>query len=127
MPTTGMRPMMPEASRSINRAADTRRIYPLNPRYPCRMAVRPILIVGDPTLHSPAQPVTDFGQELTTLITDLEETMAAAPGVGLAAPAGGRAAARLRVELARRGRHGPARNRRESGTLDHPGAGRRGR
>src|SRR4051812_33057097 len=50
------------------------------------MAVRPILIVGDPTLHSPAEPVTDFGPELATLVADMEETMAAAPGVGLAAP-----------------------------------------
>jgi peptide deformylase len=50
------------------------------------MAVLPILITGDPVLHSPASPVTDFGHELTTLVTDMYETMAAAPGVGLAAP-----------------------------------------
>jgi peptide deformylase len=50
------------------------------------MAVRPILITGDPTLHSPSAPVTDFGPELATLVRDLEDTMVAAPGVGLAAP-----------------------------------------
>jgi peptide deformylase len=50
------------------------------------MAVRPILITGDPTLYTPAEPVTDFGAELATLVADLEQTMAAAPGVGLAAP-----------------------------------------
>ncbi len=37
-------------------------------------------------LHSPARQVTDFGDNLRELITDMEETMAAAPGVGLAAP-----------------------------------------
>ncbi|CAN5367196.1 peptide deformylase [soil metagenome] len=50
------------------------------------MAVRRILITGDPTLHSVAVPVTDFGPQLADLVHDLEETMAAAPGVGLAAP-----------------------------------------
>lgn len=50
------------------------------------MAVRPILITGDPTLHSAAAPVTDFGAPLAELVRDLNETMVAAPGVGLAAP-----------------------------------------
>ncbi len=50
------------------------------------MAVLPIRITGDPVLHSPALPVTDFDDGLRTLIFDMEETMAAAPGVGLAAP-----------------------------------------
>jgi len=50
------------------------------------MAVLPIRITGDAVLHSPASPVTDFGAELTTLVDDMYETMAAAPGVGLAAP-----------------------------------------
>jgi peptide deformylase len=50
------------------------------------MAVLPIRISGDPVLHSPALPVTDFDQDLRTLVANLEETMAAAPGVGLAAP-----------------------------------------
>ena len=37
-------------------------------------------------LHSPAAAVTDFGDSLQRLIADMFETMAAAPGVGLAAP-----------------------------------------
>ncbi len=50
------------------------------------MAVLPILITGDPTLHNPAAPVTVFGSELRTLVDDLFDTMQEAPGVGLAAP-----------------------------------------
>ena len=51
------------------------------------MAVRPILKMGDPRLLRPAEPVTDFaGDDLKTLIQDLFDTMAAAGGVGLAAP-----------------------------------------
>jgi peptide deformylase len=50
------------------------------------MAVLPIRISGDPVLHSPALPVTDFGPALATLVSDMFETMDAAPGVGLAAP-----------------------------------------
>jgi peptide deformylase len=50
------------------------------------MAVLPIRISGDPTLHSPARPVTEFGDELAALVADLFDTMDEAPGVGLAAP-----------------------------------------
>ena len=50
------------------------------------MAVLPIRITGDPVLHSPAEPVVDFDDRLTRLVRDMEDTMAAAPGVGLAAP-----------------------------------------
>lgn len=50
------------------------------------MAVLPIRITGDPVLHFPAAPVTEFGAELATLVADMVETMHAAPGVGLAAP-----------------------------------------
>jgi peptide deformylase len=50
------------------------------------MAVLPIRISGDPALHLPAAPVVGFDDSLATLVHDLEETMAAAPGVGLAAP-----------------------------------------
>ena len=54
------------------------------------MAVRPIVILGDPVLHSPTTPV-DVGpdgslpSDLHELITDMYETMDAAHGVGLAA------------------------------------------
>ena len=50
------------------------------------MAVLPILITGNPVLHSRATTVTEFDSELGTLVADMFETMAAAPGVGLAAP-----------------------------------------
>jgi peptide deformylase len=51
------------------------------------VAVRPILKMGDPRLLAPAEPVTDFDTpELHALIQDMFDTMAAAGGVGLAAP-----------------------------------------
>ena len=50
------------------------------------MAVLPIRITGDPVLHSPATAVIAFDSALTELVRDMEQTMAAAPGVGLAAP-----------------------------------------
>ena len=49
------------------------------------MAIRPIVIVGDPVLHNPTRPVETFDESLKELVEDLFETMAAAPGVGLAA------------------------------------------
>ncbi|MET0284381.1 MAG: peptide deformylase [Polyangiales bacterium] len=51
------------------------------------MAVREILKMGDPRLLKVAEPVQRFGTpELRALIADMFETMAAAHGVGLAAP-----------------------------------------
>lgn len=50
------------------------------------MAVRAIRITGDPALHSPAAPVAEIDDSIRELVRDMEETMAAAPGVGLAAP-----------------------------------------
>jgi peptide deformylase len=50
------------------------------------MAVRPIVISGEPVLHSPALPVDVFDDELRALVRDMYETMDAAPGVGLAGP-----------------------------------------
>ncbi len=50
------------------------------------MSVRPILIWGDPVLHTPAAPVERFDDELAALVADMHETMDAAPGVGLAGP-----------------------------------------
>ena len=50
------------------------------------MATRPIRLLGDPVLRTPAQPVTTFDKELRTLVKDLQDTMLDAPGVGLAAP-----------------------------------------
>lgn len=51
------------------------------------MAVREILKMGDPRLLRLAQPVREFGTPaLQALLTDLLDTIAAAKGVGLAAP-----------------------------------------
>jgi peptide deformylase len=49
------------------------------------MSVRPIRIIGDPVLHNPTRPVTEFDDELRTLVADMFDTMEAAEGVGLAA------------------------------------------
>ncbi len=49
--------------------------------------IHPILKMGDARLLRVAEPVRDFGTpELKQLIADMFETMAAAGGVGLAAP-----------------------------------------
>lgn len=50
------------------------------------MAILPIVITGEPVLHRTADPVTEFDADLRTLVDDMFETCAAAPGVGLAAP-----------------------------------------
>lgn len=51
------------------------------------MAVLPILKMGDPRLLQVAAPVVEFNTpRLDRLVDDLFETMAAAGGVGLAAP-----------------------------------------
>lgn len=50
------------------------------------MAIHPIVVYTEPVLHSRAELVTDFGEELQTLIADMFETLAASKGVGLAAP-----------------------------------------
>lgn len=54
------------------------------------MAVRPIVILGDPVLHTPTAPVPvgadgSLPPEVAELITDMFQTMDAANGVGLAA------------------------------------------
>ena len=68
-----------------------------------RMSVRPIVLLGDPRLRLVGEPVDSFGRFLHELLDDLAHTMRDAPGVGLAAPQLGEAAAGLR----HRGR-GPA-------------------
>ena len=51
------------------------------------MAIRPVLRMGDPRLLEPSRPVERFDTpELHTLIADMEETMRALNGAGLAAP-----------------------------------------
>jgi peptide deformylase len=48
--------------------------------------VRSIARWGHPVLHRTARPVTDFGSDLQTLLSDLFATNTAAGGAGLAAP-----------------------------------------
>lgn len=50
------------------------------------MAVRPIVITGEPVLHRSAALVTEFDDDLRALVSDMYETNDAANGVGLAAP-----------------------------------------
>lgn len=48
--------------------------------------LRPILRLGDSLLTEPTRPVDALTPEIDALITDMFETMYAAPGIGLAAP-----------------------------------------
>lgn len=50
------------------------------------MALRDIVLMGDPVLRKSAETVTEFGEELQTLVRDMFETMYHAEGIGLAAP-----------------------------------------
>jgi len=50
------------------------------------MALREIVILGDPVLRREAEEVTVFGAELEALVRDMFETMYHAEGIGLAAP-----------------------------------------
>jgi peptide deformylase len=48
--------------------------------------IRPLMRYGADALHLPAAAVTEVTPEIDRLITDMVETMYAAPGIGLAAP-----------------------------------------
>lgn len=50
------------------------------------MAVRPILVYGDPRLEAENLPVDAFGEALAEIVDDMFATAWAAPGLGLAAP-----------------------------------------
>jgi len=50
------------------------------------VALRTIVLLGDPVLREAAAPVELFDEELERLVEDMFETMYAAEGVGLAAP-----------------------------------------
>ena len=50
------------------------------------MALRRILVEGDPMLNKICRPVEKFDDRLHTLIDDLKETLDDANGLGLAAP-----------------------------------------
>jgi peptide deformylase len=48
--------------------------------------IREIVKYPDPILQQPAEPVTEFNDELRKLVDDMFESMYAAHGIGLAAP-----------------------------------------
>jgi peptide deformylase len=50
------------------------------------MAVRRVLKMGEPLLRQVATAVTSFGAELAALVSDMDDTMRALNGAGLAAP-----------------------------------------
>jgi peptide deformylase len=50
------------------------------------MAIRDIVLLGDPVLRKPAAEVEAFDEELQGLVSDMFATMAVADGIGLAAP-----------------------------------------
>ena len=50
------------------------------------MALRKILVQGDPTLAKHCRPVEKFDEKLHVLLDDMKETLADANGAGLAAP-----------------------------------------
>ncbi len=50
------------------------------------MAIRPVVITGEPVLHTRAARVDLIDDEVRALVADMFETMDAARGVGLAAP-----------------------------------------
>ena len=50
------------------------------------MSVRRVLKMGEPLLHSVAAPVARFDEELLALVADMDETMRALNGAGIAAP-----------------------------------------
>ncbi|ACO32474.1 MAG TPA: peptide deformylase [Acidobacterium sp.] len=50
------------------------------------MMIRPIVKYPDPVLQQPAEPVTEFNEELRALVDDMFESMYEAKGIGLAAP-----------------------------------------
>jgi peptide deformylase len=47
--------------------------------------VRPVIRWGEPVMHRTLEPVTEFDEELRSLVADMVATMYAADGVGLAA------------------------------------------
>ena len=65
------------------------------------MAIRDIVLMGDPVLREEADDVTVFDDELRPLVRDMYETMYHADGIGLAAPQIGISKRILVVDLRR--------------------------
>ncbi len=71
------------------------------------MAIRDILILGDPVLREPANEVVRFDGALARLVEDMWETMYHADGIGLAAPQIGVAERVLVIDVRRSVENGP--------------------
>ena len=65
------------------------------------MAIREIVLMGDPVLRQEAEEVTAFDDDLRALVRDMYETMYHADGIGLAAPQIGIAKRVMVVDLRR--------------------------
>jgi peptide deformylase len=63
------------------------------------MAIRKIFTFPDPILHRVAEPVETFDSTLSSLVSDMVETMRYAPGIGLAAPQVGESLRLIVVEV----------------------------
>ena len=63
------------------------------------MTVRALVSYPDARLRLTAEPVVDFDNDLGELVTDLVDTMRAAPGIGITAPHIGRARRVVVIEL----------------------------
>jgi peptide deformylase len=63
------------------------------------MALREILTYPNPLLRKETTPVTEFNDDLKSLVTDMAETMYAAPGIGLAAPQVGQSIRLVIIDL----------------------------
>jgi peptide deformylase len=73
------------------------------------MAIREIVLFGDPVLRKPAEEVEVFDEALERLIEDMFETMYHAEGIGLAAPQIGVSRRILVVDVREREEEAPAR------------------
>ena len=65
------------------------------------MAVREIVLMGDPVLREVAEDVAAFDEELRALVRDMFETMYHAEGIGLAAPQIGLSARVIVIDIRR--------------------------
>jgi len=73
------------------------------------VAIREIVLLGDPVLREEAGEVTEFDDKLRRLVRDMFETMYHADGIGLAAPQVGLSQRVLVVDLRREEDAEPAR------------------
>lgn len=85
------------------------------------MAILPILTVPHPLLTQKARPVRadEFGEALMKRLTDMAETMYAAPGVGLAAPQVGDLRRMLVADISEETEDGGKGEHRKAGNLIH--------